>query len=428
MKIIKSHEVIFGWALGVAAILFYALFLSVKGGYIAGALLVLMLSVVTLAHWYKAPKAVEVKTLSLFLFLVGIFMSHSFDGLLTFSSEGDYFPKYVLGAFCVLGAAAVTLRPKVLAYAIAIGCVTSAVLAVVQFPVIGRAEGFTNAIRFGNIAMLMGMFCWIFSLARNFSKTEKFLLWICGSAGVVASVLSLSRGGWLILFILPFIFLFYATDKGAKKKLMVLIAVLWISLIAIFPFFPLAKDRIAEAETQITGYFEHRDEYAPTSVGARLEQWRLSWRLGWDKPLTGWGVNGIKEGRALYLEKGEAHPSIVGISHTHNEFLEMWASRGIVGVLALCAFYFIPIRIFWPKNNTLSKFSENNKNLYMSLSLIGVMLPVSYFIFGLTDVFFNLAIGHNFYIFSMVFVMASIQWLKKNDEQYSRAIAKDIEC
>jgi len=61
----------------------------------------------------------------------------------------------------------------------------------------------------------------------------------------------------------------------------------------------------------------------------------------------------------------------------------------------------------------------------MSLSLIGVMLPVSYFIFGLTDVFFNLAIGHNFYIFSMVFVMASIQWLKKHDEKYSRAIAQD---
>ena len=428
MKIIKNHEVISGCVLGVAAVLFYALFLSVKGGYVAGALLVLTLSVETFAHWYKAPKAVEVKTLSLFLFLFGIFMSLSFDGLLTFSSEGDYFSKYVLGAFCVLGAAAVTLRPKVLAYAIALGCVSSAILAVVQFPVIGRAEGFTNAIRFGNIAMLMGLFCWIFSLSRNFSKTEKFLLWICGSAGVVASVLSLSRGGWLILFVLPFIFLFYARDKAEQKKIMLLIVVLWISLVAVFSFVPLAKERIVEAEAQVTGYFEHRDEYAATSVGARLEQWRLSWKLGWDKPLTGWGVNGIKQGRALYLEKGEAHPSIVGISHTHNEFLEMWASRGIVGVLALCAFYFIPIRVFWPKNNTLSKFSENNKNLYMSLSLIGVMLPVSYFIFGLTDVFFNLAIGHNFYIFSMVFVMASIQWLKKNDEQYSRAVAKDITC
>ncbi len=426
MKIIENYEVISGWVLGLAAVLFYSLFLSVKGGYVAGALLVLLLSVVTLVYWYKVSKNIEVKKLALFLFSFGIFMSHSFDGLLTFSSEGDYFSKYVLGAFCVLGAAAATLRPKVLAYAIAIGCVTSAALAVVQFPVIGRAEGFTNAIRFGNIAMLMGMFCWILSLARNFSKIEKFILWVSGSAGVFASVLSLSRGGWLILFVLPFIFLFYARDKAVKKKIMMLIVVLWISLVAVFSFVPLAKERIAQAETQITGYFEHRDEFAPTSVGARLEQWRLSWRLGWDKPLTGWGLSGIKQGRALYLEKGEAHPSIVGISHTHNEFLEMWASRGIIGVLALCAFYLIPIMIFWPKKNTLREFSDNNKNLYVSLSLIGVMLPVSYFIFGLTDVFFNLAIGHNFYIFSMVFVMASIQWLKKNDEQYSRAIAKDF--
>lgn len=426
MKIIENYEVISGWVLGLAAVLFYSLFLSVKGSYVAGALLVLLLSVVTLVYWYKISKNIEVKKLALFLFSFGIFMSHSFDGLLTFSSEGDYFSKYVLGAFCVLGAAAATLRPKVLAYAIAIGCVTSAALAVVQFPVIGRAEGFTNAIRFGNIAMLMGMFCWILSLARNFSKIEKFILWVSGSAGVFASVLSLSRGGWLILFVLPFIFLFYARDKAVKKKIMLLIVILWISLVAVFSFVPLAKERIAQAETQITGYFEHRDEYAPTSVGARLEQWRLSWRLGWDKPLTGWGLSGIKQGRALYLEKGEAHPSIVGISHTHNEFLEMWASRGIIGVLALCAFYLIPIMIFWPKKNTLREFSDNNKNLYVSLSLIGVMLPVSYFIFGLTDVFFNLAIGHNFYIFSMVFVMASIQWLKKNDEQYSRAIAKDI--
>lgn len=417
IEIIKARSLIF--LLCVSCVIFYSCFLSIEKGYIYGSIILLFVVVGSFLKLKRLGLNSDVKVIFLFLLIFPFFMGHSFESLFLFSNKGDYLTKYLIGAFALVGAACVTLPPKVFVYSLVLGCFTSAALAVYQFPIMGRADGFTNAIRFGNIAMLMGVFCWIFIFVKQFGAAEKVILFIGGMAGVVASVLSLSRGGWLILLVLPFVVIFFARTQQERKKMYLGGLAALAALLILVSVVPVAQQRFVQAQNEVVGYFENPQKYAMTSVGARLEQWRLSWKLGWDKPLTGWGVESIEIGRKTYMERGEAHAYMDHIHHSHNEFLEMWATRGILGVLALCVFYLLPSWVFWPSKKKVEMFSPENRSLYIGLSATGLMLSVSYFVFGLTDVFFNLAIGHNFFVFTLVFLMSSIQWLKKNDAFYT---------
>ena len=169
---------------------------------------------------------------------------------------------------------------------------------------------------------------------------------------------------------------------------------------------------MALAEQEISGYLDDPSKYVQTSIGARLEQWRLSWALGASKPLTGWGEKGYYVGKEQLIAEGKFLPYLREIHHSHNDFLDMWAKRGLVGVLMLLVIYIVPIWIFYPTRKRVNSIASSDQSLFTALSLVGVMLPVGYFVFGWTDVFFNLSIGHNFFIFSLIFILAAINWVR----------------
>lgn len=402
------------WLINFSAFLFFAFFLSTRSVQSWAMALTLCVSLISIPLWKGIPRDRDVKLLAFFFLVLAVVWSHTFDGWLTWSAEGDYFIKYALGALCVLAVCSIGVHPRVLAYSIALGCVSSGILAIMQFPVLGRSEGYTNAIRFGNIAILLGVACWFFAVVKLFKWWERAFFVVAGCMGMLASFLSLSRGGWLLLLLVPFVFIFFAENKKLKVKIFTLMCVANVACLLVIASVPALNSRIELAEKEVHGYLENRDAYVESSVGARLEQWRLGWKLGLEKPITGWGDQGIKEGKRLHIESGDAHPSIVKINHTHNDIVEMWASRGVVGVLFILFVYIVPGYIFFPHSRKIKKISEDNKILFIALHLTGFLIPVGYFIFGWTDLFFNLSIGHNFYIFSLIFILAAIEWMKKN--------------
>ena len=107
-------------------------------------------------------------------------------------------------------------------------------------------------------------------------------------------------------------------------------------------------------------------------------------------------------------------------NHAHNDFLEMWARRGIIGIIALIGIYLIPILLiisFYRKNNYIIKNNENLISINKFLVISGVLIYFGYFIFGLSDVFFTFVIGHNFYLFSLIFILSSMQWIQKENSK-----------
>lgn len=400
--------------MGISVFVFFSCFLSTRSAYSYSMGLTLVLSVIYLPALRNFKAEREVKILALFFLFLSIFWSNSFDGWLAWSTEGDYFIKYALGAFCVFAVCAIGVQPKVLAYSIALGCISSGVLAILQFPETGRSAGYTNAIRFGNIAVLLTLASWFFAMVKSFAWMERSFFFLAGMMGILASLLSLSRGGWLLLFFIPFFVLFFTENKRQKWRIIFLTCI--AGGIAVFAMFriPALHDRIDIAKEEASGYFENRDAYIDSSVGVRLEQWKMGWRLGLEKPISGWGDKGIKDGKTQQVLNGGIHPSALNIPHTHNEIIEMWASRGIIGVFFILSVYIVPAYIFFPRKKKISSIEIDKQALYIALHLSGFIIPIGYFVFGWTDVFFNLSIGHNFFIFTMIYIMASIQWVNRN--------------
>lgn len=399
--------------------LFFSLFLIYRISYSVVLAACVLVTIFTFRKWWGTITSVEVKKLAIYFLLIAFVWSHSFDTPLSWNNEGDYLARYGLGALCALGICSIGVDKKFLYIGVAIGAIASGFYALIQFPVLGRAEGYTNAIRFGNIALLMSVFLIFFLIAIKKINIYSISLLIAAVMGLIASFLSLSRGGWLFLAFLPFIaVLMFDGYKKRLQALGVMLILAFVSLVGLMqlPFF---ESRVQRAEQEVQGYFTDKEQYVATSVGARLEQWQLSWKLGLEKPWLGWGDKGVSEGRKLMVERGEAHPTALNFPHTHHEFLEMWATRGFVGVVFLLFIYIVPFVLFFPTKNKMAVFPEENKESARAIYIAGICIPLAYFVFGLTDVFFNLSIGHVFMIFSMIFFMATLENLKNDkDKRY----------
>ena len=210
---------------------------------------------------------------------------------------------------------------------------------------------------------------------------------------------------------LPLI-IFFLFSKNKKYA-----AYLGLALVPLFLFtasLPPVQDRLSQANTEITGYFQEKNKYVTTSLGARLEQWKVAILMGAEKPLTGWGDAKIEDRKIEYIHAGKAHPSIMNYNHAHNDFIENWARRGMVGVLFLFFIYATPIFCLWlayQRNKVFLMAQKNLLDLNRFFFLFGFLIYFGYFVFGLSDVFFTFVISHNFYIFSFIFFLSVLQWI-----------------
>ena len=403
--------------MNISCLLFFSLFLCIKSGYSIGALLCLTASIFLL--FKKGCDKLNGKDYLVICFLLisAYLWGYGFDGLFNYESyHTDEFFKYIFSIIIFLALIRVCVLPGFYIVGIALGCCGACLIALYQFPLTGRAEGFTNAIRFGNISFWMGIVCFIFCFYLRESKTKKIILFLAGLSGILASALSLSRGGWIALIALPFIF-YFIEDKSKKRFRIFVASCVGVVLVALAASnFSFIEKRVAGSISEVQGYLNGEPGSAETSVGARLEQWRLAWIMSKEKPITGWGEYGYLKGREEFAAQGLADASVVNFGHAHNEYFNILAKKGVVGVLALTLIYVLPFLAFRPNFNLMLKLNEKELRLYKSFCAVGMLIPLSYFIFGLTEYFFYLNIGHIFYIFSILFTYSIVKSLERVSE------------
>ena len=147
-----------------------------------------------------------------------------------------------------------------------------------------------------------------------------------------------------------------------------------------------------------------------TVLGQRLAHWGLAWRMGLDRPWTGWGRYGYEAEKQRRVDAGETHPIVLQFSHAHNELLDIFAKRGIPGVVVLLIFYGVPLVLFWPTRRRVFPGAAGVLDAEgLCLRMIGVLLPVSYMGFGTTQVFLGHNSGTMFYLFMGMLVLAILQ-------------------
>src|SRR5690606_13092036 len=137
-------------------------------------------------------------------------------------------------------------------------------------------------------------------------------------------------------------------------------------------------------------------------LGARFEMWKFGLMALREKPLTGYGQLGLRDYKADLIEEGKVAKVVQRYDHLHNEYIDTAARRGLIGLLALLAVYFVPLRLFSRRANAPTFEPRAD-------AVGGAILCVSYMDFGLSQSFFSHNSGVMMYFFTMAVFWAMME-------------------
>ena len=118
---------------------------------------------------------------------------------------------------------------------------------------------------------------------------------------------------------------------------------------------------------------------------------------------------GYQQEKKRRVAAGLAHPIVLQFGHAHNEWLDMFAKRGVLGLGGLLLFYAVPLALFWPTRVRVLGADGLVDRQALCLRLVGVLLPLGYLGFGLTQVFLAHFNGNMVYLFMVSFTLAALQ-------------------
>ena len=393
----------------LAAFLLPGVALWVPSGYSLGAALILLLSLASVSLWWRRSVPSSAWWLSLAvggmaaLWLMDVGSAWGWGSM-------DRPAKYLLALPCIFFLMAFPPRTLWLWMGVAVGAIGSGILGILQAGVwsVPRVTGFTNAIQYGNLSMLLAMMSGLLLIAqwRNWRWWQRVLFANAIVLGIAASVLSQARGGWLALMLLLPVGAWLLARTTGRRRAYVGLGALALAA-AVLSQVPAVEQRVVEAKQEVQSYQQRGD--SRTSVGQRLAHWGLAWQMGWDRPLTGWGRGGYEQEKARRVAAGQAPAIVLEFGHVHNEVLDLFAKRGLPGVGLLFIFYGIPLVLFWPSDRRIRNGGGGIDREALSLCLVGVSLPLSYASFGLTQVFLAHNSGNMFYLFMCPIVLAALE-------------------
>ena len=275
-----------------------------------------------------------------------------------------------------------------------------------------RSGGHTNPIQYGNISSLVGMLClaglgWAI---QQKSSVYWVIFLLCGFfMGMLGSLFTGSRGSWVGL---PFcLWILYRAYGGEVSKRYVLggftAAVVAIAVAYAIPR-TAVKERAHLAVSETLSYLKTRN--ADSSLGTRMEMWRVGFMAATERPLLGFGKAGLVKWESAEIAAGRIDPLMEGNNHVYNEWLDAIAKRGLPGLIALLVLYAIPLRLFMQH----AKMASRRAKPY---AIGGMMLVVNYICFGFSQVF----MAHNTGVMTLAFSTVILWGLLRGEEAKENA-------
>ncbi|MET1115240.1 MAG: O-antigen ligase family protein [Comamonas sp.] len=403
------------WPLGLmtlAAFLLPAAALSLKSGYSYG-IAVMVIAALCHVHRWAGRRPDGGTAALLLLFLAMACMWFELSALEDPVARWDRPVKFVLGAICLLFAVACPPRPAAFFWGLAVGAAGAGLTGLWQVHVqeLARATGYTNAIQWGNIALLMATLLAVQAGVhwQQLRRWQKPAIVLAVALGLQASLLSASRGGWVALALaLPavlIVVLRYRRDLLWKLGAGFVLAL----VVAGAANIEMLSTRMQLAEDEVSQYFAQSQTHS--SLGIRLEQYRLASQLISEKPLLGWGMLGYVDEMHRRVDAGQYSPAIREYNFIHNEFIDLWVKLGLPGVLLQAGLYLGVLALFWPGVRRMRRFEAEPERWrqVLALRLAGSLVPLMYFSFGLTQHFFVHNSGIVFFVFCVVILWSALR-------------------
>lgn len=227
-----------------------------------------------------------------------------------------------------------------------------------------------------------GMFGMVMNFAHNMSyylvlpiglllkkKTKDFNLLLINVLTAIALVglfFTFTRGAWLsIVIAIPFYFY-----KDHKRKF--IIAMISLVIVGIIGYF-VAGDKVIR----------------PDSDNERLSQWYAASYAFKEKPIFGWGYLNFEEhSKNIKLKYDIGEKDFQG--HAHNNFFEIAASTGVIGLV-----FYLAWLVFWTRESLVSK---------KYLSEFQLVFIVAFVTSGLTQS--NISLGINLFFIINVYALS----------------------
>lgn len=392
-----------------------ALALWLPSGYAYGTALLLVGALFAAPHWLRQPIAPAARWLLAAFVVMALVWLHGSDwskGVSVLNKP----VRYILAVPCLLYALRFPPRASWLVTGIAIGAASGGLRALYDVGVLDMGRPWqthgsaSNAIQLGNLSGLFGLMCWLQAMVHwpRWRWPLRLGMLACCALGLLGLLLSQTRGGWLALALCVPVLLGLLAWRVSASRAVVAVAALCVLLLPmVLKMGPKIEQRVNWALNEVSAYDQSGE--ANTSVGQRLDHWQLAWAMGQDRPLLGWGDAQYAHEKERRVAIGQADPAVVAYGHTHNELLDQFVKRGLIGVLGLLFLYLVPLALFWPRRAKAGHpATTDSGGDECGLRLIGVAVPLAYMGFGLTQVFFAHYNGVVIYLDLAIFIFAAL--------------------
>ncbi|NNG22923.1 O-antigen ligase family protein [Telluria aromaticivorans] len=263
---------------------------------------------------------------------------------------------------------------------------------------IDRPGGWLNAITFGDIALCLALVALAAAIDYRHSTRKAILPALGAVAGLAGTVMTGTRGGWIALALAAILFLTYAHLLRSRRVRLLLVGS--FALFASTFFIPAAgvQARVGQGIDDVRTWLDGGSAF--TNVGVRLELWKAAGYLIEERPLFGRDPEAVRAGLRQLASEGKIQDVILPAEHLHNDALQALATGGIFGLLAWIGILAMPFAFF---ARVLGREAQMDKPQFAP-ALAGMLVVLSYFSFGLTEVIFWSLKGSMFYTL-MVFLL-----------------------
>ena len=296
----------------------------------------------------------------------------------------------------------VTINFGVIWWGVNIATISGSLFAAYQFHWLELPKAFgalNHHIVFGDIALALGFLC--LASIRYFSDKGvlKVLPYVGLVCGLVCSVYSQARGGWVALPLLYLLVVFFHWKNFniISKLFTVLLIPSIITAIFLIPSNPVLK-RVEATMYDFNKYLTDPERGHIGPLGSRFEMFKGALIIFESSPVVGAGLNTFVSEYDKLEESQTLRPIANIYTHPHNEYLHTLAARGLLGLFVLVLFIALPFKYFWSKY----QYEKSNKMAYGAVFFI-----LAYVQFALSEAMFDRMSSLMLYLYLLTILMCS---------------------
>jgi len=374
----------------------------------AGDLVLLMLAIagifIAISEKISPFKAKELKWFSwitTFYFAVAV-ISVVFSG--KFAELSTYLDRdlhFLFASFVALALHKANLNTRVFFIGIKTGLLVVSCIIFYQyfFLDVARPSGMFGQGMFGHIhAILLLLIVVVLTLGEK-KILDIFFSFIALSSGLFVLVVNQTRGAWIVFVVglcLIMIYL-YRLKLISIKKFLALVTITFTIMFSISSL-QLVQDRTYIAKSDIAKWLDN--EKTHTSIGLRLEMYKVGISLIDTLPLTGYGLRNTNT-IVSQLSDPRLAPFIKDFNHLHSDILTHYIAKGLLGLISILLLMLIPLVFFIKKMKYAVK-----ENIPPILS--GILFCASLLVYSLYGLVFGDVFMNAMYVFFVPILLALV--------------------